>query len=105
MCLVHSPQLLPNLLRAAPLFGGPVWDPRPDSRRRTRSVCRNHSLHGERLVEADISARTDLNVVVTQVDGEIRTDLSGSTVLEPGVELLMLGSNQQRHEFSEVFGS
>ncbi|MDE2995882.1 MAG: NAD-binding protein [Bacteroidota bacterium] len=63
-----------------------------------------HSLQGKQLAETDIGARTGLSVVAIQDGGEIRTDLSGSTVLEPGVELLMLGSNQQRNEFIEVFG-
>lgn len=63
------------------------------------------ALHGKQLAETNIGARTGLNVVAIQDGGEVRTNLSGSTVLEPGTELLMMGSNQQRHEFNEAFGS
>jgi len=68
------------------------------------SVELPRSLHGKQLAETDIGARTGLSVVAIQNSGEIQTDLSGSTALEPGMELLMLGSNQQRQEFVEVFG-
>ncbi len=68
------------------------------------SVELPRSLYGKELADTDIGAKTGLNVVAMQGDGEIRTNLSGSTVLEPGTELLMLGSNQQRQEFIEVFG-
>lgn len=69
------------------------------------SIALPLSLHGKQLAETNIGARTGLNVVGIQDDGGVRTNLSGETVLEPGVELLMMGSNQQRHEFSEAFGA
>ncbi|MBO6574008.1 MAG: NAD-binding protein [Rhodothermales bacterium] len=62
------------------------------------------SLHGKSLAETGIGARTGLNVVAIQDGGEVRTNPPASTVLEPGTELLMLGSNQQRQEFLSVFG-
>ena len=51
-----------------------------------------------------IGERTGLTVIAMQQNGDVRTDLSASTVLVPGTELLMLGSSKQRHEFVEVFG-
>lgn len=62
------------------------------------------SLHHKPLAETGIGARTGLNVIATEINGETRTNLSASTVLVPGTELLMLGSNQQRQEFIDVFG-
>ena len=68
------------------------------------SVALPQSLYGKPLAETGIGARTGLNVIALQRNGEIRTNLSASTVLNPGVELLMLGSVQQRQEFVEIFG-
>ena len=68
------------------------------------SVALPRSLYGKSLAETGIGARTGLNVVAIQHNGEVRTNLSASTVLTPGVELLMLGSVQQRQEFIDLFG-
>lgn len=62
------------------------------------------SLYGKPLAETGIGARTGLNVIAVQYNGEVHTNLSASTVLFPGAELLMLGSSQQRQEFTTVFG-
>lgn len=62
------------------------------------------SLYNKTLAETGIGARTGLNVVGIQHNGEVRTKLSAATVLEPGAELLMLGSIQQRQQFVDIFG-
>ncbi len=62
------------------------------------------SLYGKPLSETGIGARTGLNVIAIQHNGEIRTSPPASTILVPGAELLMLGSSQQRREFIQVFG-
>ena len=68
------------------------------------SVTLPRSLYGKPLAETGIGARTGLNVIALQHNGEVRTNLPASTVLTPGTELLMLGSSQQRQEFIDVFG-
>ncbi len=68
------------------------------------SVALPRSLYRKSLAETGIGARTGLNVIAIQHQGEVRTNLSASTVLLPGAELLMLGSNQQRQEFIDAFG-
>ncbi|MEM8486559.1 MAG: FAD-dependent oxidoreductase [Bacteroidota bacterium] len=68
------------------------------------SMALPRSLHGKPLVETRIGERTGLNVIAMQHNGEVRTDMSASTVLVAGAELLMLGSSKQRQEFVEVFG-
>ena len=68
------------------------------------SVTLPKSLHGKPLAKTGIGERTGLTVIAMQQNGDVRTDLSASTVLVPGTELLMLGSSKQRHEFVEVFG-
>lgn len=68
------------------------------------SVALPRSLSGKTLAETGIGARTGLNVIAIQHNGEVQTNLSASTVLIPGAELLMLGSNQQRQEFVDIFG-
>ncbi len=69
------------------------------------SVVLPRTLHGKPLAETGIGERTGLNVIAVQHNGEVRTNLSASTELVPGTELLMLGSSKQRQEFAEVFGT
>ena len=68
------------------------------------SMALPRSLYGKPLAETGIGARTGLNVIAIQHNGEVRTNPPASTVLVPGAELLMLGSSQQRQEFIDVFG-
>ena len=62
------------------------------------------SLHGKTLAETGIGERTGLNVIAIQHNGTVRSNMSASTVLDKGAELLMFGSRKQRQEFVEVFG-
>lgn len=62
------------------------------------------SLYHKTLAETGIGARTGLNVIAVQRNNEVQTNPSATTMLKPGAELLMLGSNEQRHEFTEAFG-
>ena len=62
------------------------------------------SLRGRTLAETGIGARTGLNVIAVQRNGELITNPPASTPLEEGVELIMLGDAQQRQEFAQHFG-
>lgn len=68
------------------------------------SVALPESLCGKTLAETGIGERTGLNVIAIQHNGTVRSNMSASTVLVAGAELLMLGSRKQRQEFVEVFG-
>ena len=68
------------------------------------SVTLPRSLYGKTLAETGIGERIGLNVIAIQDNGSVRSNLSASTVLDPGAELLMMGSRKQRQEFAEVFG-
>ncbi len=61
------------------------------------------SLAGEVLVSSHIRARTGLNVLALRLpDGEV-IPATASMVLEPDCELVMLGSEPQRRDFTEEF--
>ena len=62
-------------------------------------------LHGKTLAETGIGAFTGMSVIALQIDGEVRTDVTGTTVLPPGAELVMLGDAEQREGFSDRFGA
>ena len=68
------------------------------------SVELPHSLHGKTLAETGIGEHTGLNVIAMQHNGTVHSNMSASTVLVQGTELLILGSRKQRQEFVEVFG-
>lgn len=68
------------------------------------SVPVPESLAGRSLAEGGIGARAGLAVIAVQTDRGIITNPIASTVLEAGSELLMLGSEEQRARFGEVFG-
>jgi Trk K+ transport system NAD-binding subunit len=68
------------------------------------SVPLPRSLHGRTLAETGIGARTGLNVIAVQHDGELVTNPAAETRLEAGSELVMLGAATQRQEFAEHFG-
>ena len=62
------------------------------------------SLENKTLAESGIGSRTGLSVVAIHQDGQLVTNLRASMQLEPGAELMMLGSVQQRRAFAESFG-
>jgi Trk K+ transport system NAD-binding subunit len=61
------------------------------------------ALTGHSLAESEIGARTGLHVVGVKNGGEVRTDLSPTTELPGGSELVMIGSDEQMKTFVEVF--
>ncbi len=62
------------------------------------------SLQGKTLAETRIGSRTGLSVVAVSQNGQLVTRLQSSMRLEPGAELIMLGSVQQRQAFADAFG-
>ena len=62
------------------------------------------ALGGKTLAESAIGARTGLNVIAVQQNGEIITSPPASTLLRPGSELLMFGDTHQRRHFADLFG-
>lgn len=60
-------------------------------------------LVGLTLSESGIGTRTGLNVVGIQHNGSIVTNPPASATLLGGSELIMLGSTQQHHAFTEAF--
>lgn len=62
------------------------------------------SLAGRTLANSGIGARTGMTVVAIEKDGHSLTNPHPSSVLEPGSELVMIGSEEQRERFEEVFG-
>ena len=62
------------------------------------------SLQGKTLAETGIGSRTGLSVVAVGQNAQLVTTLQSSMRLEPGAELIMLGSVKQRQEFADVFG-
>ena len=62
------------------------------------------SLQGKTLAETGIGSRTGLSVVAVSQNGQMVTRLQSSMRLEPGAELIMLGSVQQRQAFADAFG-
>lgn len=63
------------------------------------------SLAGKSLGESDIGARTGLNVIAIQKEGNVITNPRASLILEPGSQLLMIGSADQRELFVDQFGA
>ncbi len=62
------------------------------------------SLAGMSLGETAIGAEIGLTVVAIQKAGSILTNPPAHAVLEPGSELLMIGSSEQRDAFTSRFG-
>jgi Trk K+ transport system NAD-binding subunit len=61
------------------------------------------SLVGQVLATSQIRARTGLNVLALRLpDGEV-VPATASTILEPDCELVMLGSEPQRRDFTKEF--
>ena len=63
------------------------------------------ALEHKTLADTGIGSRTGLSVVAVKQDGRSVTSLRASMRLEPGAQLVMLGSVQQRRMFDEAFGS
>jgi Trk K+ transport system NAD-binding subunit len=61
------------------------------------------SLVGQVLATSQIRARTGLNVLALRLSGGEVVPATASTVLEPDCELVMLGSEPQRRDFTEGF--
>jgi Trk K+ transport system NAD-binding subunit len=61
------------------------------------------SLHGKTLAESGIGARTGLNVVAVKTDGQLTTRLAPDLTLEPGAELVMVGSDDQVDVFVDTY--
>jgi Trk K+ transport system NAD-binding subunit len=62
------------------------------------------SLSGKTLAEAAIGARTGLNVIGIQRDGQVVTNVPPEQRLAKGSMLVALGSAEQRERFSAVYG-
>lgn len=60
-------------------------------------------LVGRTLAESEIGARTGLFVLAIQRDGHVVTNPPASTPLEQGAELVVLGDEEQRRRFAEVY--
>lgn len=60
-------------------------------------------LAGKDLAGSAIGANTGLVVIAIEENGETRTNPTAKTVLDSGARLIMLGTNQQRERFKEVF--
>jgi len=60
------------------------------------------SLAGKTLAEAGIAARTGLNVIAIQNAGELITNPGGSSRLETGSSLLMIGDQSQLSSFTRA---
>jgi K+/H+ antiporter YhaU regulatory subunit KhtT len=58
---------------------------------------------GRTLAESEIGARTGLFVLAIQRDGHVVTNPPASTPLEQGAELVVLGDEEQRRRFAEVY--
>jgi Trk K+ transport system NAD-binding subunit len=61
------------------------------------------SLVGKVLANSHIRARTGLNVLALRLSGGEVVPATATTVLEPDCELVMLGSEPQRQDFTEEF--
>ena len=61
------------------------------------------SLAGKTLAGAAIGAKTGLNVIAIQEDGDVRTDLSPDRELAKRSTLLAIGSQEQRERFGAVY--
>ena len=62
------------------------------------------ALADKMLAEAEIGARTGLNVIALQEDGRIVTNLPPNQRLTEGSALVVLGSAEQRERFDAVYG-
>lgn len=61
------------------------------------------SLADKTLAEADIGARTGLNVIALQENGQVLTNPPAGRPLAEGSSLVALGSAEQRERFREIY--
>ena len=61
------------------------------------------ALAGRTLADANISARTGLNVIALREDGRVQTNPPASRTLNAGCMLLTLGTPEQRRAFADCF--
>ena len=61
------------------------------------------SLDGKTLAEAEIGARTGLNVIAVRQNGRVVTNPGANQTLERGTELVALGSTTARERFQEAY--
>jgi voltage-gated potassium channel len=61
------------------------------------------SLRGRTLAESGIGARTGLTVIALRMADRTLTSPPPSTELVPGMDLLMLGSDEQRRQFADIY--
>ncbi len=61
------------------------------------------SLAGKTIAQTEIGARTGLNVIGVQQDGQLHTDLKAGSLLHAGSSLVALGSPEQRRAFGELY--
>ena len=63
------------------------------------------SLYHKTLAQSNIGAETGLTVVaVVCPNQDVITKITADTTLEPGRELLMVGTDEQYHDFVETYG-
>ena len=62
------------------------------------------ALEEKTLAEAEIGARTGLNVIAIQRNGRVMTELARGLRLPKGSELVVLGTTEQRVRFREAYG-
>lgn len=62
------------------------------------------SLEGKTLAASGIGALTGLNVIALKKDDELITNFLPTLELEHDMELLLVGSDEEVHKFSEIFG-
>jgi K+/H+ antiporter YhaU regulatory subunit KhtT len=62
------------------------------------------SLAGKTLAEAQIGARTGVNVIAVQEDGRLVTNIARDKPLVRGSHLVALCSAEQREQFDAVYG-
>jgi voltage-gated potassium channel len=58
---------------------------------------------GKPLRDTQIGSRTGMSVVALQRDGRLSMQLTASTILPAGADLVMLGSREQRRVFADAF--
>jgi voltage-gated potassium channel len=68
------------------------------------SVPVPEALAGRMLKDSGIGSGTGLSVVALEAGGELTVPLTSESVLQPGAELVMLGSHEQRTAFEHSFG-
>ncbi len=63
------------------------------------------TLAGQSLGETNIGAELGLVVIAIQKNGQVITNPPADAVLDPGSELIMIGTAEQRDEFAARFGA